>query len=431
MKEVVFRGFRTKDPSIYNLISTTLTQTFTTNQTYDLTTLTVSHLKSTFLKYLKAVSPTSTSPITQTPEYPLIHTLTSIKIKAVATEIEAAKILQRSSAKERKKGSLDQQVEDDVLNESGAKSKLAINQGQIINNICTIYFEGLQSSVERESELNVNLCVKGLTNFGHLINIEVINRLMRVFKRLLVGDEGVVKYNIGVLSSLSCVLCCYSLSKHEVEETKDGGWLIDAVYKTLLRADGGGKEEVETVLKCLEEGVLKRREIRRGHVQGLIKKLLSVSLNTGTGSGSAAIITMCRMIVSRYKGTERGVEVEDCMGEGYDGGTEDVGMSNPFGEGGGFWELGLEKFSYQPEVRNQANGLAKQSRLDTQPQKVHEREVKREETIAFPLKEPKKHPLLKGMVGMGAGSGKKRRRGLGEAKFVKGGDGGKKVKIVV
>ena len=148
---------------------------------------------------LGTVSRRVTSTLTPSQYYTLASFL-HIKTKALNSDVAAARLLQQKAAKARKKGSLQQAVADDEVNETSATSslsKLALNQGKVVEHLCAIYFNGLKHGVERSDEPLVNAVVKGLTVFGSRINMDVIVKLMKVFKALLVGEEGDGEYKIG------------------------------------------------------------------------------------------------------------------------------------------------------------------------------------------------------------------------------------------
>ncbi|GMI04998.1 hypothetical protein TrVE_jg8182 [Triparma verrucosa] len=104
--------------------------------------------------------------------FPLLKTLLSIKLSASTSDVSAARLLLRSNSSSRKKGSQSQQITDDILNESGHKSKVALNQGSIINDLCQIYFKGLEYSVINKLEHGVMSCVQGIGKFVGYVNAD-------------------------------------------------------------------------------------------------------------------------------------------------------------------------------------------------------------------------------------------------------------------
>ena len=168
--------------------------------------------------------------------------------------------------------------------------------------------------------------------------------------------------------------------------------------------------------------MFRRREIRKAHVHALTKRVLTAALASSAQSSSRALVALARVIMARYSSATRGIEKEEAVGEPYAGDIDDPDMSNPFGEGGSYWELAGLKFSYSPGVRQSALEAAKGGKVEGQPLKVFEEGLRREEDVRFEMREPKRHPLMKGQVGAGnrEGAGKKRRRMLGAEKFVRG-----------
>ena len=143
---------------------------------------------------------------------------------------------------------------------------------------------------------------------------------MKVFKTLLIGAEGTENpYQIGTLSALSCVECCYALLSHSVEETGDGSWLSVALYKALGRVDCESAEAVRLAIRCVDQAVFRRREVRKAHVHALNKRVLTAAAGSGRESGARALVALARVVMARYESAKRGVEKEEAVGEPYVG----------------------------------------------------------------------------------------------------------------
>ena len=349
-----------------------------------------------------------------------------IKPRALTSDVAAARILQQNASRARKRSSALQSLEDAEANEGaqgGGAGKLALNQGRVVEDLCAVYFQGLKHGVVTGDEGLVNVVVRGLTVHGSRVNVDVVAKLMKVFKALLVGEEGAENpHRVGTLSALSCVECCYALLSHSVEETGDGSWLTVALYRALGRLDCGSASAVRLALRCVDLCVFRRREVRKAHVHALAKRLLTAAAGSGRESGARALVSLARVVMARYESARRGVEKEEPVGEPYEAGADDPDFANPFGEGGGYWELAALRFSYSPGVREAAAEAAKGGRVDGQPLKVFEEVRGWEDDVRFELREPKRHPLMRGQVGAGnrEGGDRKRRRTLGRERYVKG-----------
>ncbi|GMI36703.1 hypothetical protein TrRE_jg11008 [Triparma retinervis] len=344
------------------------------------------------------------SPATDASMRSLILAVTRVNLRVTKEEVEAAKLLGRSNKKNGKKDALKKEVEDEMVEGDARESKSNIIrwQGDALDSLVRCYLQGMRVGVEESDEALVDVVMKGIGKFGELVNSDVVVEVVRVCKRLLTSE----KVLMSTSSSLSCVLCVYSLLSHNLEETgKDDMWVLTALYKQMGRVGGAGG----TLLQCVDRAVFKRREIRVTTVGALVKRALAIGAGTSDGKTQAVMLGTARMIIARYKSAERGTEEEEGAGEEYDGVVDDPEFSNVYGEGGAYWEFANLRFSHIDEVRKSALDGANLRRMDatSDPKKALVKWEGRERDFRYKMREPRKHPLER--KGVGVGSGKRRK----------------------
>lgn len=264
----------------------------------------------------------------------LIDAVTGVNLRVTKEEVEAAKLLGRSNKKNGKKDKIKKEVEDEMAEGDARESKSNIIrwQGDTLDSLVRCYLQGMRVGVEENDEALVAVVMRGIGKFGELVNSDVVAEVVRVCKRLLMSTA----VEMSSQSSLSCVLCVYSLLSHNLEETgKDDMWVLTALYKQLRRVD----EASETLLQCVDRAVFKRREIRVTTISAVVKRALALGASTADGKTQASMLGLARMIVGRYKSAERGTEEEEGGGEGYNGEVDDPEFANVYGEGGAYWEM--------------------------------------------------------------------------------------------
>ena len=167
-KEVSLRAFKPgADPKLIE----GLEKMFEKDKTFDATLVALGQVKGAFLKLLKkkaaGADKKGRGTLTDS-QKDCLGAFLRIKTRALTEDVVAARVLEQRNAKARKKDSLAQEVADTEVNEGGAgsMSKLAINQGRVVEDLCGVYFEGLKHGVISGDEGLVNVVVKGLTVFG-------------------------------------------------------------------------------------------------------------------------------------------------------------------------------------------------------------------------------------------------------------------------
>ena len=351
----------------------------------------------------------------------LVSAVTGVNLRVTKEEVEAAKVLGRANKKKGKKDALKKEVDDEMMEGDARESKSNIIrwQGDTLDSLVRCYLQGMRVGVEENDEKLVGVVMKGIGKFGELVNSDVMVEVVRVCKRLLLSEN----VHMSSSSSLSCILCVYSLLSHNLEENgKDDMWVLTALYKQLGLVD----EANETLLQCIDKAVFKRREIRVTTVSAVVKRVLSIGAGSSNGKTQSTMLGLSRMIIARYKSAERGTEEEEGSGAVYDGMVDDPEFSNIYGDGGAFWELATLRFSHVDEVRKSAADGANLRRMDatSDPKKALVKWEAREEEFRYKMKEPKRHPLERKGVGMGSA---KRRKILKDV-FVKVKDGKGEVK---
>ncbi|GAX23215.1 nucleolar complex protein 3 [Fistulifera solaris] len=298
----------------------------------------------------------------------VVRSFAALPLKVHADEATAAKLLQQSRKRHKKKDKETAAIEAE-LKESEAtvdKAVLARSQAQTLEVVILAYFRILKScanSSARKSTRDDILCaaLEGLAKFAHLINMETVMDLLAVLKDLLREVD-----TLPLDASLNCILTAFQTLQGPGKELKiDLKEYILPLYTQLPRLcffhdtdEEGSQNVLDLTLKCLDTALCKRREFSAARVAAFFKQITSVALHLPPAS-SIPLIAFARNLLQRYTAIQPLLENDEdfviAAGE-YDPLALDPENSNPFSTSA--WELALLKFHFRQDVSHQALAAA-------------------------------------------------------------------------
>lgn len=337
----------------------------------------------------------------------VVRSFAALPLKVHADEATAAKLLQQSRKRHKRKDKETAAIEAE-LKESEAtvdKAILARSQAQTLEIVILAYFRILKScanSSARKSTRDDILCaaLEGLAKFAHLINLETVLDLLAVLKDLLREVD-----TLPLDASLNCILTAFQTLQGPGKELKiDLKEYINPLYTQLPRlcffrdTDEGAMQNVlDLTLKCLETALCKRREFSAARVAAFFKQIASVALHLPPVA-SIPLMAFARNLLQRYSAIQPLLENDEdfviAAGE-YNPLAQDPENSNPFSTSA--WELALLKFHYRQDVGYQAQAAAtlKMLQLPAEgPERLRtEKYLDQTNLVIEFVRVKKKHPL--------------------------------------
>jgi nucleolar complex protein 3 len=292
-----------------------------------------------------------------------LKTFLALPLRVHIDEAQAAKLA--TAAKKRKRDK-ELQAIDKELQEGDAtvdKILLARCQSDTLETVIVTYFrvlksENLNSSTHMKELLPV--CLEGLAQFAHLINIDTVMDLLAGLKELL-KDIDLLPLD----AALNCVLTAFQTLSGPGKEMKiDQKEYISPLYTQLPRlvtmdmTDSATYRRItDAMLKCLDAAFIKRREYSTTRVAAFFKQILTVAMHTPP-STSIPLVAFARELLQRYPSCQQLLENEsDAITSGqYCPDVDEPELANPFSTSG--WELTALKFHFHPGVADQTQSAA-------------------------------------------------------------------------
>ncbi|KAM7073165.1 nucleolar complex protein 3 homolog [Molossus nigricans] len=209
---------------------------------------------------------------------------------------EKRKNLSRMQRKWRKaEEKLERELREAEASES-AEKKLQLHT-ETLNIVFVTYFRILKKA-QRSPLLPAVL--EGLAKFAHLINVEFFDDLLVVLHGLI--ESG----NLSYQESLHCVQTAFHILSGQGDVLNiDPMKFYTHLYKTLFKLHAGATNEgVETVLKCLDVMLTKRRkQVSQQRALAFIKRLCTLALHVLPNS-SIGILATNRVLMQTFPKTD-------------------------------------------------------------------------------------------------------------------------------
>jgi nucleolar complex protein 3 len=340
----------------------------------------------------------------------VLRTFLALPLRVHVDEAQAAKLA--TAAKKKKKDKELKEIEKELEEASASVDKilLARCQSDTLQAVTLTYFRILKSdnlNTGSHMEELLPAALEGLAKFAHLINIDTVKDLLAVLKDLLKSIDA-----LPLEAALNCVLTAFqTLSGPGKEMQIDQKEYITPLYTQLPRlvTQSSSRKSTDSLLKCLDAALIKRREYSTTRVAAFLKQIFAVAMYAPQ-STSIPLLAFGRQLLQRYPATHQLLENEqDAITSGqFCPDVDDPELANPFSTAA--WELASLKFHINPAVRQQAEGAATLKMLQMpaeDPDRLRSDLLQNEDELYVKFRgQKKRHPL----EARNQDEGKKRRR---------------------
>ncbi|ORX99050.1 nucleolar complex-associated protein 3 [Basidiobolus meristosporus CBS 931.73] len=251
-------------------------------------------------------------------------------------------------------------------------------QTETLKHVFTTYFRILKHA--QTSPLLPSV-LEGLAVFGHLINVDFFQDLLKVLKKIMAADEeNPDQMVLSTRSSLLCILTAFQILSGQGEalniDLKD---FFEHLYSVMMplalnmNVDGQSQEvekpqtdkkytllsEAELLLKNIDMLLIQRRHVPPERAAAFLKRLALIMLDFPE-KVVIQCLNMLRKLMVKYPKLDALLSSEDRAGNGiYLKELNDPELCNPFATS--LWELALLQNHYNPKIRAMSEDLMKYS----------------------------------------------------------------------